>query len=115
MFQPSDGINTTLDQVLAQRVFTGRPTMHLVGVGNYVKEDALTALADATGGEYVTIDHVGHLQGALESAAATLKGELPTCFRRPPCDHSEARITVRTHLDGEAIDVSREVALPACM
>jgi Mg-chelatase subunit ChlD len=96
-----DGIDTTLDDLVHLQIGGVSTPVHWVGVGPKTDADALQAMADATDAEYLSIEHLGQLHGALTSTAARLRSQVPICFELTACGHVDLRLTIEFDLDGE--------------
>ncbi len=95
---PGDGIDTTLADLESLQVL-GVPTpVFPIGIGNGVDEDALSELADTTGGTYAAIDGYADLAATLTATAEDLGDEIPVCFEAVSCEHTEGLVLV---IDGD--------------
>jgi len=110
---PSDGIDTTLSDLLALQVHGTTPAIHSIAVGDDADTATLQELAEQTGGTYREIANYAGLLDSLEDATVDMEQEIPVCFQATSCEHDQALITVTVRDAGGATTVTEtEIDLP---
>lgn len=107
-----DGVDTTLDDLLALSAGGVATAIYTVGIGDEVDADALATLAAATGGQHRTLGNHQGLVGALHAAAAELDQLVPLCFTPAACGDDQARITIDVKVQGQWQTHVLDVAIP---
>lgn len=104
-----DGIHTTLDDVLNQRIAGVRTPIHTIGIGDAIDEEALSRIATTSGAQYRWAAQMANLYGVLRSSAAQLGNVQPICFEPADCSDTRARVSVTSGRD----TVTTEFEFPA--
>lgn len=76
---PGDGIDTTLDDLLALHVGGQTTPIYTVGMGKYVDHDALESLSGATGGRHKRIEDSGDIKDAFSVISDYFEGTTQVC------------------------------------
>jgi len=110
---PGDGFDTTLDDLTRLRTRGTTTPIYTVGLGDDVDHDALTALAEQTGGKHHRTDSSDAVQDLFANIASYTGPRFKVCASLPTtrCGSNDVRLSYRWDGEGRTISGSRESSL----
>jgi Mg-chelatase subunit ChlD len=110
---PGDGVDTTLDDLTRLQTHGITTPIYSVGLGDDVDHDALTALAEQSGGKHHRTDSAGAVQELFEHISSYTGPRFKVCASLPTtrCGTNDVRLTYRWDGQGRTIHGSRESTL----
>ncbi len=98
---PGDGIDTTLDDLLALRVGGSRTPVYAIGLGDNIDAPALSKLATSTGGRFLALDDIEDVDDMLDTVSQYFGSTHRVCTAVPShlCGDLEVRVTHELHTE----------------
>jgi hypothetical protein len=101
-----DGIDTTIEDLHALQLGGVTTPVYTVGLGDEVEHEALSGLAEATGGRHRALDHPGQIDDVLAMIAEYYSSAQRLCTVLPDhvCGGLDVRVTHSYQLDEERVE-----------
>jgi hypothetical protein len=105
---PGDGFDTSLEDLLQLSVAGAATPIYVVGLGDDIDDDALTTLAETSGGRFVALDDLEQVDDMLVTISEYFAAAHRVCTEVPShlCGSLDVRVTHRWTHDGTSTERS---------